>query len=108
MNHHSLSLLTLRYFPGLADAGLTLSETTETSRGWNMNSAFDFWIGEQVVVRLDLGQIKMSVRGSLLEERTDTIMIRTNDGAEVEIYKTMVLAVEEGKAPTPRSYRLTA
>jgi hypothetical protein len=73
-----------------------------------MNSAFDFWIGEQVVVRVDLGQIKMSVRGSLLEERADTIMMRTNDGTEVEIYKTMVLAVEEGKAPVSRTHQLTA
>ena len=73
-----------------------------------MNSAFDFWIGEHVVVRLDLGQIKMSVRGSLLEERADTIMMRINDGTEVEIYKTMVLAVEEGKAPISRAHRLFA
>jgi len=73
-----------------------------------MTSAFDFWIGEQVVVQVDLGQIKMSVRGSLLEERADTIMMRTNDGTEVEIYKTMVLAVEEGKAPASRCPQLTA
>jgi hypothetical protein len=50
----------------------------------------------------------MSVRGSLLEERADTIMMRTNDGTEVEIYKTMVLAVEEGKAPASRCQQLTA
>ena len=73
-----------------------------------MNSAFDFWLGEQVVIRLDLGQIKMSVRGSLLEERADTIMMRTNDGTEVEIYKTMVLAVEEGKPSVSRIHWLTA
>lgn len=73
-----------------------------------MNSAFDFWIGEQVVVRLDLGHIKMSVRGNLLEERPETIMMRTNDGTEVELYKTMVLAVEEGKAPIHQGYPLTA
>jgi hypothetical protein len=73
-----------------------------------MNSAFDFWLGEQVVVRLDLGEIKMSVRGSLLEETADTIMMRTNDGTDVEIYKTMVLAVEEGKAPVSRIHGLTA
>jgi hypothetical protein len=78
------------------------------SPGWNMNSAFDFWIGEEVVVKLDLGQIKTSVRGSILEERADTIMLRIFDGTEVEIYKTMVLAVEEGQARTPRNYPLTA
>ena len=81
---------------------------TEDVPGWNMNSAFDFWIGEQVVVKLDLGQIKTSVRGSILEERADTIMLRIFDGTEVEIYKTMVLAVEEGKAPASQSHRLTA
>jgi hypothetical protein len=73
-----------------------------------MNSAFDVWLGEQVVIRLDLGQIKMTVRGSLFEERTDTIMMRTSDGTEVEIYKAMVLAVEEGKAPISWVHRLTA
>jgi hypothetical protein len=61
-----------------------------------------------VVVKLDLGQIKTSVRGSILEERADTIMIRIFDGTEIEIYKTMVLAVEEGKATASPGHRLTA
>jgi hypothetical protein len=62
-----------------------------------------------VVVKLDLGQIKTSVRGSILGERADTIMIRIFDGTDVEIYKTMVLAVEEGKAaPASQGHRLTA
>ena len=73
-----------------------------------MNSAFEYWLGEQVVVQVDLGQIKLPVRGSLLEERADTIMIRISDGTEVEIYKTMVLAVEEVKAQASSSYPLSA
>jgi len=73
-----------------------------------MNSAFEYWLGEQVVVQVDLGQIKLPVRGSLLEERADTIMIRISDGTEVEIYKTMVLAVEEVKAQACVSHRLSA
>ena len=73
-----------------------------------MNSAFEYWLGEQVVVQVDLGQIKLPVRGSLLEERADTIMIRISDGTEVEIYKAMVLAVEEAKAQDSASHRLSA
>jgi len=73
-----------------------------------MNSAFEYWLGEQVVVQVDLGQIKLPVRGSLLEERADTIMIRISDGTEVEIYKAMVLAVEEVKAQACVSHRLSA
>jgi len=73
-----------------------------------MNSAFEYWLGEQVVVQVDLGQIKLPVRGSLLEERADTIMIRISDGTEVEIYKAMVLAVEEVKAEASTSHRLSA
>jgi hypothetical protein len=73
-----------------------------------MNSAFEYWLGEQVVVQVDLGQIKLPVRGSLLEERADTIMIRISDGTEVEIYKTMVLAVEEVKAEASAGHRLYA
>ena len=73
-----------------------------------MNSAFEYWLGEQVVVQVDLGQIKLPVRGSLLEERADTIMMRISDGTEVEIYKAMVLAVEEVKAEASASHRLYA
>ena len=73
-----------------------------------MNSAFEYWLGEQVVVQVDLGQIKLPVRGSLLEERADTIMMRISDGTEVEIYKAMVLAVEEVKAEASASHRLSA
>jgi len=73
-----------------------------------MNSAFEYWLGEQVVVQVDLGQIKLPVRGSLLEERADTIMMRISDGTEVEIYKAMVLAVEEVKAQDSASHRLSA
>ena len=73
-----------------------------------MNSAFEYWLGELVVVQVDLGQIKLPVRGSLLEERADTIMIRISDGTEVEIYKAMVLAVEEVKAEASASHRLYA
>jgi RNase P/RNase MRP subunit p29 len=60
-----------------------------------MGSAFESWIGSPVVVQLDFGQTKVAVHGMLLEEKRDTLMMRTREGCEFEIYKTMVLAIEQ-------------
>jgi len=62
-----------------------------------MQNAFEWWIGQQVVVQLAFGQIKVSVRGMLLRDRTDTMLMRPEVGSDVEIPKTSVLAIEEAR-----------
>ena len=60
-----------------------------------MQSAFATWIGQSVVLQVALGDIKVPLRGKLLKEGGDTLRVRIGDGWDVDIYKTMVLAVEE-------------
>lgn len=60
-----------------------------------MTSAFESWIGQAVVVQLTLGRIKLSLRGTLLKEQNETLLVRPAAGYEVEIPKTSVLAIEE-------------
>jgi hypothetical protein len=56
---------------------------------------FEPWIGRLVVVQLGLGRIQLSVRGTFLEDRDETLLVRPEAGSDVEIPKTMVLAIEE-------------
>jgi len=60
-----------------------------------MESAFKAWIGHPVVLQVALGDIKAPLRGKLLKDGGDTVRMRIGEGWDVDIYKTMILAVEE-------------
>jgi hypothetical protein len=59
-----------------------------------MQSVFKPWIGHPVVLQVALGDIRVPLRGKLLKEGGDTLRMRIGEGWDVDIYKTMVLAVE--------------
>ena len=60
-----------------------------------MDSAFEAWIGQPVVLQVALGNIKVPLRGKLLKDGGETIRMRIGDGWDVDIYKAMIVAVEE-------------
>lgn len=67
----------------------------EVLRGQRMDSAFKAWIGQPVVLQVALGDIKVPLRGKLLKDGNDTVRMRIGDGWDVDIYKAMILAVEQ-------------
>jgi hypothetical protein len=60
-----------------------------------MDNAYRVWMGHSVVLQVALGDIKVPLRGRLLKEAGETVRMRIGDGWDVDIYKTMILAVEE-------------
>ena len=60
-----------------------------------MDSAYAVWIGQPVVLQLALGDIKVPLRGKLLKDGGETVRMRIGEGWDVDIYKAMILAVEE-------------
>jgi len=60
-----------------------------------MDSAFKAWVGQPVVLQVALGDIKVPLRGKLLKDGGETIRMRIGDGWDVDIYKAMIVAVEE-------------
>ena len=60
-----------------------------------MDSAFKSWIGQPVVLQVALGDIKVPLRGKLLGDGAETIRMRIGDGWDIDIYKAMILAVEQ-------------
>ena len=65
-----------------------------------MGSTFEPWIGRPVVVQLGLGRVELSIRGTFLEDRDETMLVRPEAGSDVEIPKTKVLAIEETRRST--------
>ncbi len=60
-----------------------------------MDTAFQPWIGQAVVLQVALGDIKVPLRGRVLKDGGETLRMRIGDGWDVDIYKVMILAVEE-------------
>ena len=60
-----------------------------------MDTAYQSWIGHAVVLQVALGEVKVPLRGRLLNDSGETLRMRIGEGWDVDIYKTMVLAVEE-------------
>jgi hypothetical protein len=74
----------------------SLSRQAESFRGpTGMDSAFKAWIGQPVVLQVALGDIKVPLRGKLLKDGGETVRMRIGEGWDVDIYKAMILAVEE-------------
>jgi hypothetical protein len=67
-----------------------------------MQTGFNGWLGHSVVLQVALGDIKVPLRGKLLKESGETVRMRIGEGWDVDIYKAMILAVEEdGMAMIP-------
>src|ERR1700676_1328237 len=63
--------------------------------GGGMDSAYATWLGQAVVLQVALGDIKVPLRGTLLKDGDETVGRRIGEGWYVDIYKTMILAVEQ-------------
>ena len=63
--------------------------------GGAMDSAYQPWIGQPVILQVALGDIKVPLRGKLLKDGGETVRMRIGDGWDVDIYKVMILAVEQ-------------
>ena len=60
-----------------------------------MDSGFKAWVGQSVVLQVALGDIKVPLRGKLLKDGDKTVRMRIGEGWDVDIYKAMIVAVEE-------------
>ncbi len=60
-----------------------------------MTSAYAVWLGQPVVLQVAAGDLKVPVRGTIIGESDAAVRFRIGEGWDVDIYKAMILAVEE-------------
>ncbi len=60
-----------------------------------MDSAYAVWLNQAVVLQISAGDLQVPLRGTIVGESTEAVRIRIGEGWDVDIYKAMILAVEE-------------
>jgi hypothetical protein len=60
-----------------------------------MQSAYASWIGQAVVLQVAATDLRVPLRGTILGETDEAVRFRIGEGWDVDIYKSMILAVEE-------------
>ena len=59
------------------------------------DSRYELWVGKTVILQVTLGDIKVPLRGRLVGDVGNAVRLRVGDGWDVNIYKSMIIAVEE-------------
>ena len=60
-----------------------------------METGYATWLGQTVVLQVEAGDMRVPLRGTIVGESADALRFRIGEGWDVDIYKAMVLAVEE-------------
>ena len=60
-----------------------------------MQSAYASWFGQAVVLQVAAADLRVPLRGIIVGESEDAVRFRIGEGWDVDIYKTMILAIEE-------------
>ena len=61
----------------------------------DMPSVYAPWVGQAVVLQVATGDLRVPLRGVILGESEGTVRFRIGDAWDIDIYKPMILAVEQ-------------
>jgi hypothetical protein len=60
-----------------------------------MRSAYAFWVGQAVILQVAADKLCVPLRGVIVGESESTMHFRVGEGGDLDIYKHMILAVEQ-------------
>jgi hypothetical protein len=60
-----------------------------------MSGVYTAWVGQPVVLQIATEGIRVPLRGKVVGESEDAVRFRLGDDLDIDIYKHMILAVEE-------------
>ena len=64
-------------------------------KGDTMPSAYAFWVGQAVILQVAADELRVPLRGVIVGESESTVRLRVGEGWDIDIYKHMVLAIEQ-------------
>jgi len=53
------------------------------------------WVGHAVVLQVVAADLRVPLRGTIVGESDDAVRFRVGEGWDIDIYKNMILAVED-------------
>lgn len=60
-----------------------------------MEGSYTVWMGQPVILRVVAGTLRVPVRGRLVSETGNVLRLRIADNWDVDIFKSMVVAIEQ-------------
>jgi hypothetical protein len=60
-----------------------------------MEGSYTVWMGQPVILRVVAGNLRVPVRGRLVSETGSVLRLRIADNWDVDIFKSMVVAIEQ-------------
>jgi hypothetical protein len=60
-----------------------------------MQSAYASWMGQPVVLQVATADLRVPLRGIIVAETDEAVRLRIGNLWDVDIYKSMILAVEQ-------------
>ena len=60
-----------------------------------MEGGYAIWMGQPVVLRVVAGNLRVPLRGRLIAETNEVLRLRIAESWDVDIFKSMVVAVEK-------------
>jgi hypothetical protein len=60
-----------------------------------MEGGYAVWMGQPVILRVVAGNLRVPLRGRLMAETNDILRLRIAESWDVDIFKSMVVAVEQ-------------
>jgi hypothetical protein len=60
-----------------------------------MPNAYTSWVGQAVVLQVATGDLRVPLRGVVVGESEEAVRFRIGEGWDIDIFKPMILAVEQ-------------
>jgi len=60
-----------------------------------MEGGYAVWMNQPVILRVVAGSLRVPLRGRLVSETNDVVRLRIADSWDVDIFKSMVAAIEQ-------------
>ena len=60
-----------------------------------MPSAYASWVGQAVILQVAADNLCVPLRGVIVGESETTVLFWVEEGRDIDIYKTMIIAVEQ-------------
>jgi type II secretory pathway component PulC len=73
--------------------GVMEMQTMQTMQ--SVQGVYAQWTGQPVVLQVQSADLRVPLRGIIVSEMEETVRLRVEDDCDIDIYKQMILAIEE-------------
>src|SRR5580658_4155218 len=80
---------------GKCKMAIVRREVNRAEGGDAMPSAYASWVGQAVILQVAAGDLRVPLRGIIVGESEGAVRFRIGDTWDIDIYKPMILAVEQ-------------